>query len=298
MKVGFIGLGRMGMALVQNLIDNGHEVVAYNRSADKVQEAVSFGASAADSLEDMIEQLEGRRTIWLMVTASAVDEILDNLEPLLRKGDIIIEGGNSYFEESQRRAKRFEKKGVAFLDCGTSGGVEGARHGACMMIGGPKEAFSFVETIFRDSCVEQGYAHVGSSGAGHFVKMVHNGIEYGMMGALGEGMHAISNYQKKLGLDLKGVSRVYAHGSIVEGKLSSLLERGLKRADFDSIAGTVPKGETEEEMERLEKLADMPILTEARMMRVRTRTKPTFAGKIIATLRNEFGGHKLNTNST
>ncbi len=293
MKIGFVGLGRMGMALVQNLIDQGHEVVAYNRSQDKVKEAEAHGATGVASLSEMLDELEGKRVVWLMITASAVDGILDELEPLLRKGDIIIEGGNSYFEHSQARAKRFEHKGITFLDCGTSGGVEGARHGACMMIGGSREGFSFVETLFRDTCVDQGYAHVGQSGAGHFVKMVHNGIEYGMMGALGEGMQALHEQEKKLGIDLKNVSKVYAHGSIVEGKLSSLLERGLKRDDFEQIVGVVPKGETEEEMEKLEKLAEMSILKESRLMRVRSRAKPSFAAKIIATLRNEFGGHKV-----
>lgn len=296
MKVGFIGLGRMGLNLVHNLIDQGHEVVAYNRSPDKVKEAESFGAEGAYSLSELIDGLEGRRVVWLMISAGAVDEMLDQLIPLLRKGDIIIEGGNSFFEESQRRAKRCAKENIHFLDCGTSGGVEGARHGACMMIGGSKEAFSFVETLFRDSCVEGGYAHVGSSGAGHFVKMVHNGIEYGMMGALGEGMQAHKEFEKKLGLDLQKISTVYAHGSIVEGRLATLLERGMKRADFDSIAGTVPKGETEEEMEKLEGLSEMRVLKEARMMRVRSRKKPNFASKIVATLRNEFGGHKVQKN--
>ena len=190
-------------------------------------------------------------------------------------------------------SKRFDNLGIRYLDCGTSGGIEGARHGACMMIGGSLEAFSFVETIFRDACVEEGYAHVGLSGAGHFVKMVHNGIEYGMMGALGERMQIHNDFEKKLGLNLKQIARVYAHGSIVEGKLSALLERGLKRNDFDSISGIVPKGETEEEMEKLERLGDMKVLHQARLMRVATRKKETYAGKIIATLRNEFGGHKV-----
>lgn len=292
MKIGFIGLGRMGMGLVQNLLDKGHEVVAYNRSSEKVKEAEGYGATGTYSIKELVDELEGKRVIWVMVTASAVDEILNELEKYLKKGDIVIEGGNSYFEDSQRRALKLEKRGINFLDCGTSGGVEGARYGACMMIGGTKEAFSFVEGLFRDCCVTGGYAHVGKHGAGHFVKMVHNGIEYGMMAALGEGMEVMQ--ESNLGLDLKRVAGVYAHGSIVEGKLASLLERGVKRDDFDKIQGSVPKGETEDEMERLEKLGNMKILREARMMRVRSRKNPSFAGKIVATLRNEFGGHKVN----
>lgn len=281
------------MNLVLNLMDEGHEVVAYNRSPDKVDEAEKAGAQGVHSIKKLVNELDGKRVVWIMVTASAVDAVLDELEPFLRKGDIIIEGGNSYFELSQKRAGRFEKRGVAYLDIGTSGGVEGARHGACMMIGGSPEAFSYVESVLRDTCVTNGYAHVGLSGAGHFVKMVHNGIEYGMMGALGEGMQAHKKFEKKLGLRLGDIARVYAHGSIVEGKLASLMERGLKRDDFEQISGSVPKGETEEEMERLEKLSEMDILKEARMMRVRSRKKPSFAAKIIAMLRNEFGGHKV-----
>lgn len=295
MKLGFIGLGRMGKNMVLRLLEKRTELVVYNRSPEPVAEVVAQGALAATSLNDLVMHLQSPRVIWLMVTSSVVDEMLQHLVPLLSKGDMIIDGGNSYFEDSVRRGKELAAQHIHFLDCGTSGGMEGARHGACLMVGGSREAFTHIEPLIESLSAKNAYAHVGTSGSGHFIKMVHNGIEYGMMGALGEGMQLIQEKQEMFGIDMREVAKVYSHGSIIEGKLMTLLERGMKRSDFSTISGSVPKGETEDEMEKLESLGIMHILHQARMMRVASRATPTYSGKIVAVLRNEFGGHKVNT---
>ena len=293
MRIGFVGLGRMGMNMVLNLLDKRHIVVAYNRRADKVKECVKNGAIGAYSLKEMTSKLGKNRVIWVMVPSNAVDSILEELVPFLDRGDIIIDGGNSYFNDSIKRYKMLRKKGIEFLDCGTSGGIYGARHGACMMIGGDKKTFKKVEVLFKNMCVKNGYGYIGGSGSGHFVKMVHNGIEYGMMSAIGEGMQAVK--ESKFNVDMKEVAKVYSHGSIIESRLMSWLEDSYKKKGYlDKIKGSVPKGETEKEMESLEKMADMPVLRAARKMRVKTRKKPEYRGKLISAMRNQFGGHKVN----
>ena len=292
MKLGFIGLGRMGLNMVFNLVDNKHQVVAYNRSPEPIQEAAAYGAIPTHSLKELIDKLPSPKIVWIMIkSGQPVDDMIAQLVPLLQKGDIIIDGGNSYFEDSKRRYAELKKKGIYFVDCGTSGGMEGARHGACMMIGGDKEIFQKVEVLFKDMCVKEGYGYMGSAGAGHFVKMVHNGIEYGMMQAIAEGMQAVKN--APFGTDVKTAINVYAHGSIVQSRLVDWLKEAYQEGLVDKVEGTVPKGETEEEMEKLESLAEMPVLHTARMMRVQTRLKPSYAGKLLAAMRFKFGGHKV-----
>jgi len=292
MKLGFIGLGRMGLNMVFNLIDHKHQVVAYNRSPEPIKEAAGYGAVPAASLPDLVGKISPPRIIWLMVkSGQPVDDFIARLAPVLKKGDLIIDGGNSYFEDSKRRYAELRKKGICFLDCGTSGGMEGARQGACMMIGGDREAFQKVEVLFKDMCVKDGYGYMGTAGAGHFVKMVHNGIEYGMMQAIAEGMQAIKN--APFGTDVKKAVKVYAHGSIVQSRLVDWLAEAYAEGLVDKVEGTVPKGETEEEMEKLEGRAEMPALHTARMMRVQSRAKPSYAGKLLAAMRFKFGGHKV-----
>ena len=217
--------------------------------------------------------------------------MIASLLPHVKKGDIIIDGGNSYFEDSIRHYNELKKKGIYFLDCGTSGGMGGARHGACMMVGGDKEIFQKVEVLFKDMCVKEGYGYMGTAGAGHFVKMVHNGIEYGMMQAIAEGMQAVKN--ASFGTDVKTAINVYAHGSIVQSRLVDWLKEAYAEGLVDKVEGTVPKGETEEESEQLEGLAEMPVLHTARLERVETRKKPSYAGKLLAAMRFKFGGHKV-----
>src|SRR3989344_5822499 len=211
MRLGFIGLGRMGSNMVLNLMDKKHEVVVFNRSREPIEEMEKKGAIGSYSLDEFFRKLGKDRIIWIMIKAGQpIDEMIGKLMPYLKKDDVLVDGGNSYFEDSIRRAGGLKKKGVYFLDCGTSGGMNGARYGACMMIGGEKSVFLKIETLFRDMCVKNGYGYMGGSGAGHFVKMVHNGIEYGMMGALAEGMEAVNNKMDKFKTDLKEVAKVYA----------------------------------------------------------------------------------------
>ncbi|PIN76108.1 6-phosphogluconate dehydrogenase (decarboxylating) [Candidatus Woesearchaeota archaeon CG10_big_fil_rev_8_21_14_0_10_37_12] len=294
MNMGFIGLGRMGSNMVLNLLEHKHRIIGFNRSPEPTRKLAKKGLIPAYSFEELMSKLPKRKIIWLMISAGKpVDDTLKKLVSLLNKDDVVIDGGNSYFKDSMQRYKNLKKKGIHYLDCGTSGGIEGARYGACMMIGGNKKVFKTVEKLFKDMCVKNGYGYMGTSGAGHFVKMVHNGIEYGMMGAINEGFLAVEKHAPTFGTDLKQVCKVYAHGSIVESRLMSWLWDAFQRKDYlEQIACQVPKGETEKEMQKLEKLAEMKVLHEARMMRQRSRKKKGCA-QLIATMRNEFGGHAV-----
>jgi len=296
MKIGFIGLGRMGSNMVMNLLEHKHKVVGYNRSQGPTRKLVKKkGFTGAYSLKEVVEKLgSGKKVVWLMIPAGKpVDMALKKLTPLLRRGDILIDGGNSFFEDSVRRGKELKKKGINYLDCGTSGGMEGARRGACIMVGGEKKVFKKVEVLFRDMCVKDGFGYMGSQGAGHFVKMVHNGVEYGMMGAINEGFHAIKKHSKKFGTNLKEVAKVYAHGSIIESRLMSWLYGSFMKENYlDQISCEVPHGETEGEMKKLEKMAPMKVLHEARLMRERSR-HGTVCGDFVSAMRNQFGGHKV-----
>jgi 6-phosphogluconate dehydrogenase len=293
MKIGFIGLGRMGENMALNLIEHRHKIVGYNRSPEPTKKLAKKGLIPSYSIKEMLKNLPKQKIIWLMVPAGpSVNQTISKLSPHLRRGDILIDGGNSFFKDSQKRYKKLKKKGIHFLDVGTSGGISGARHGASMMIGGDKNIFKKVEALFRDMCVKDGYGYMGESGAGHFVKMVHNGIEYGMMGAIAEGSQVIKNSPFKT--DMKTAIKVYAHGSIIESKLMSWLEKSFNTKGYlNNISGIVPKGETEEEMKKLSKMANMPVLKTAISQRQMSRKKPSYAGKLTAAMRNQFGGHKF-----
>ena len=294
MKLGFIGLGRMGHAMVENLLEKGHEVVAYDVNQDAVQDLAGKVATGAASIADLVAELDTPRAVWLMVTRKFVDNVLNELTPLLTEGDTVIDGGNSFYKDSIRRYDELQTKGIHFLDTGTSGGIEGARHGACMMIGGEREVFDRFESLYRDMCVEDGYGYMGGPGAGHFVKMIHNGVEYGMMGAIAEGVSAIRDHHEQFGTDLETVTKVYAHGSIIESRLMTWLLDSYQTAGYlDGIEGTVPYGETEEEMEHVVEIADTPVLKAAVDQRVATRENATYTGKLIAAMRNQFGGHAV-----
>lgn len=301
-RIGFIGLGRMGSNMVYNLLDHKYEVVVYNRTKEKMDEPVKAGAVPASSISELVNFLSfdktsnksKRKVIWLMVNAGeALDQVLSELTPLLKEGDIIVDGGNSYYKDSQKRYSNLKKLGISFMDCGTSGGMSGARNGACLMIGGDKESFDYIKNIFKDLALPNGFAYLGNSGSGHYVKMVHNGIEYGMMSALGEGFETIKN--SDLNIDLKEVAKVYSHGSIIEGKLMTWLAEAFSEEGYlNAISGEVPKGETEEEMKKLDEMSHMPSLTSAIKVREQTRVNPSYAGKLISAMRNKFGGHKVN----
>lgn len=296
MKIGMIGLGKMGYNLALNLLSHQHEVAAYNRSADKIKKIEQEGAIGAYSVEELVQRLDNKpRAIWIMVPAgSTVDRIIDTLVPLLDSGDIIIDGGNSHFKDSMQRYERLKKKGINFLDVGTSGGMEGARYGACTMIGGDSSVFEHLETIFKDISTENGYLYAGPAGSGHFLKMVHNGIEYGMMQAIGEGFEVLQ--QSGFDYDLQEVARVWSHGSVIRGWLVELIRQAFaKDSHLDGIKGVMQfSGEAQWTVDSaLELNVPVPVIATSLFMRFRSVQEDSFTGKVVAALRNEFGGHAV-----
>ncbi|MBI2664637.1 decarboxylating 6-phosphogluconate dehydrogenase [Candidatus Woesearchaeota archaeon] len=294
MRLGFIGLGRMGHNVVLNLMDKGHGVVAYNRSPGKVRGVVKKGAIGAYSVAELVQKLQKPRVIILMVTAgSPVDAVLQQLLPLLSKGDAIIEAGNSWFEDSVRRYSLCKKKSVNFIDMGTSGGLAGARHGASLTIGGDKHVFRKYEKLFRDIAAKDGYAYVGSSGAGHFVKMVHNGIEYALEEAYAEGFELLNKSRYRL--NLEKIAKVWSRGSIIRSYLSELAESVFRKdANLKKFRGSIGGGETGAwtlKVANREKV-EMQTLAHALKIRKQSLKKQTFATKFVSALRAEFGGHK------
>jgi 6-phosphogluconate dehydrogenase len=298
MRLAMIGLGRMGGNMVQRLRAGGHELVVYDRSTDAVKEVVSQGVTGARDVADIAKHLAPRRVVWVMVPAgAAVESTIEQLVPQLARGDIVIDGGNSNFRDSLRRAAQLERDGIELVDVGTSGGVWGLRNGYCLMIGASASAFQYCEPIFRTLAPPDGYAHVGPPGAGHYVKMVHNGIEYGMLQAYAEGyeiLHASRDFQ----LDLGQIAKLWNHGSVVRSWLNELAERALSRdSALASIQGYVEdSGEgrwTVEEAMRLDVPA--PVITLSLLARFRSRQAESFGAKVIAALRNEFGGHAVRT---
>jgi 6-phosphogluconate dehydrogenase len=298
MQLAMIGLGRMGGNMVQRLLQGGHQVVVFDRSADAVKAHVALGAKAAKDLADLCGQLSAPRVVWVMVPAgSAVESTIEQLLPGLSKGDIIIDGGNSNFRDSIRRAAGLKEKGIGFIDAGTSGGVWGLTIGYCLMIGASPEAFQVCEPIFRTLAPPDGYAHVGPPGAGHYVKMIHNGIEYGMLQAYAEG-YEILHASKDFKLDLHQISAVWNRGSVVRSWLNELAERAF--ADDANL--TALKGYVEDSGEgrwTVQEAIDLdvpaPVITLSLLARFRSRQSDSFGAKVIAALRNEFGGHAVKT---
>jgi 6-phosphogluconate dehydrogenase len=296
MQLAMIGLGRMGGNMVQRLLQGGHQVVVFDRSADAVKAHVAMGAKAAKDLADLCGQLKAPRVVWVMVPAgSAVEGTIEQLLPGLSKGDIIIDGGNSNFKDSIRRASGLEKKGVAFIDAGTSGGVWGLTVGYCLMIGASPDAFKQCEPIFRTLAPPDGYAHVGPPGSGHYVKMIHNGIEYGMLQAYAEG-YEILHASKDFKLDLHQISAVWNRGSVVRSWLNELAERAFADdADLTALKGYVEdSGEGRWTVqEAIDLDVPAPVITLSLLTRFRSRQSDSFGAKVIAALRNEFGGHAV-----
>jgi 6-phosphogluconate dehydrogenase len=295
MKLGMIGLGKMGYNLVENLLDHNHEVVAFDVNPAPAQELAKRGATPAATIEELVKNLSAPRIVWVMVPAGEiVDNVLETLEGLLDAGDIVIEGGNSHYKESLARAERMSAKGIHYFDVGTSGGMEGARHGACFMIGGPKQVWESLEPLFRDLSVEKGYLYAGESGSGHFLKMVHNGIEYGMMQAIAEGFEVLE--KSPFDFNYEEVARVWANGSVIRGWLMDLTERAFsKDAKLSGIKGVMhSSGEGKWTVETaLELQASAPVIAMSLFMRYRSLEEDTFHGKVVAALRNEFGGHAV-----
>ena len=293
-ELAFIGLGRMGLAMATHLVEQGYTIHGYDTNKEARLKAEESGVTVHNTLEEAVTVLADDKVIWMMVPAQFVDDLLSKLKPLLDEGDTIIDGGNSFFKDSLRRHQDLEQMDISYIDCGTSGGVEGARWGASLMVGGDKEAVTMQEHIFKHLAVESGYGHVGGPGAGHFVKMVHNGIEYGMMGAIAEGINVLHEHKDGLNIDICAALDPYEHGSIIESNLMKWLSDAYHSKGYlDQIAGEVPKGETEMEMEYLVRNENVRVLDAALTQRKLTRSEPSFIGTLISAMRNEFGGHKV-----
>jgi len=294
MKLGMIGLGRMGANMTQRLTRGGHAVVAYSRGdAEKV--AREAGAEWASSPAELVEKLGKPAIVWLMIPAGRpVDETIAAMLPKLSAGDVVIDGGNSYYRDSVRRAEELAAKGIAFLDAGTSGGVWGLENGYCLMVGGDAAAIDRVRPIFETLAPENGFARVGRSGAGHYVKMVHNGIEYAMLQSLGEGFEILS--ASEFGLDLPQIAEVWRYGSVVRSWLLDLLSDALKKDPrLEHIRGWVDdSGEGRWTLqEAIDHAVPAPALADALFARFRSRQADSFSARAIAALRNEFGGHAV-----
>ncbi|HEY6056671.1 MAG TPA: decarboxylating 6-phosphogluconate dehydrogenase [Candidatus Limnocylindrales bacterium] len=295
MRIGFIGLGRMGANMVRRLLRNGHEIVAYNRTAEKTREIAGEGAEPAFSLAELVTKLEKPRAVWIMVPAGdATEAQIDELMELLEPGDTIIDGGNSNFHDSARRHAKVAERSLHFVDAGVSGGIWGLANGFCLMVGGEPEPVGRLEPVFRSLAPADGYLHVGGPGAGHYVKMVHNGIEYGLMQAYAEGfeiMHA-SDYR----LDLAGIAKLWDHGSVVRSWLLELAERALADdQDLAHLKGWVAdSGEGRWTVqEAIDRDVPAPIITLALLTRFRSRQDDSYGARVLAALRNEFGGHAV-----
>jgi 6-phosphogluconate dehydrogenase len=291
MKIGLIGLGKMGYNLALNFASKGFEVVACDRDSKIAGGEIKI----AGSIEELCQLLPSQKIVWLMVPANgAVDSVINELLPHLKKDDIIIDGGNSHYKQTIGRAIELEKKGINLLDCGTSGGVNGARHGVCTMVGGKEEIAQQCEKIFKSISVADGYLYCGKSGSGHFVKMIHNGIEYGMMQSIAEGLEVLHKYDDQV--DLAAVTKLWNHGSVVRGWLMELTHDALsKDHNLESIKGTMhSSGEGKWTVETaLEMGVPAPVITMSLLMRYRSQSIDTFSGKVVAALRNEFGGHSV-----
>ena len=298
MRVAMIGLGKMGGNMTARLLKKGHEVVAFDRSAEAVQHASALGARAANDLKGVVAALEAPRVVWIMVPAGKpVDDTIETLVPMLATGDVIIDGGNSKFSDTLRRARALEPRGIDFVDAGTSGGIWGLENGYCLMVGGSDRAISICEPLFTALSEPGGYAHVGPPGAGHYVKMVHNGIEYGLLQAYAEG-YEILHASKDFKLDLAQIAALWNHGSVVRSWLNELAERAFARdTDLAALKGWIAdSGEgrwTVQEATDLDVPA--PVIALSLIMRLRSRQEDSFGAKVIAALRNEFGGHAVKT---
>lgn len=297
MQLGMIGMGKMGLPMVHNGRDHGLEIVVFSEKSEKIIDLAAEGIKGFSRLETFVAALLPPRVVWLMIPAGApVDTMISRLLPLLDSGDILIDGGNSWYQDSQRRHAQMLQAGIHFMDVGTSGGTEGARNGACLMIGGDREIYYRIEPVFKALGGSSGFAYLGESGSGHFVKMIHNGIEYGMMQAIGEGLEIMQH--SPLGLELDKVTAVWQRGSIVSGLLMDMTAASLAREpDLQSIEGIVAaSGEanwTVNEAVRLGVAA--PTIAAALFARFKSQDREKFAERSVAAMRREFGGHAVVT---
>ncbi len=293
-EIFIVGLGRMGAGIGRRLTQNGFTVFGYDRDQENSKRAEEGGIRVVKDLSEIKNVFsQGKKVIWIMVPASVVDTVIDQIELFLSEGDIVIDGGNSYFRDSISRYKRLSQKSIGFLDVGVSGGVWGEKEGYCMMIGGNKEDFDYVEPAFKVLAPQgTGYGYLGKSGAGHFVKMVHNGIEYAMMEAIAEGFELMK--ESEFDLDLKEVARIYNTGSVIRSWLMELVEKAFEDfGDLKDIEGYVEDtGEGRwTVIEAINSAVPVPNIADSLFMRFRSRQKDSFRDKLLAALRFEFGGH-------
>jgi len=295
MQLAMIGLGRMGMNMAKRLLAGGHRVVVYNRTPDKTRALAEEGAIAAASLSDAVAKLPQPRVVWLMLPAGpVVDEHLEQLAGLLAPGDIVVEGGNTYYKDDIRRATRLAEKSIRYVDAGVSGGIWGLANGYCLMAGGDKETCAELEPIFTTLAPPEGYLYCGPTGAGHFVKMVHNGIEYGMMQAYGEGFAILEASPYAEGLDYAKVSHLWNQGSVVRSWLLELLENAFAKDEkLAEIRGYVEdSGEGRWTVQQaVESGVAAPVIALSLFKRFQSRDDNAFEDRVLAALRREFGGH-------
>jgi 6-phosphogluconate dehydrogenase len=294
MQIGLIGLGKMGLNLGKNIIDRKHQVVAYDLNQNAVEEMIKYGAEGTSNLNELFQSLDKPRVLLMLVPHTVVDSVISEISPLLEKGDIVIDAGNSHYKESIRRYKELKEMGVSFMDVGTSGGMEGARNGASYMIGGDQESWEVVKPIFHDTAVENGYIYAGKVGSGHFLKMVHNGIEYGMMAAIGEGFEVLE--KSPFDFDYEKVANVWNHGSVIRSWLMELTENAFsKDPKLDEIKGVMhSSGEAKWTLETaLDLQTATPVIALSLLSRYRSLDTDSFNGKVVAALRNQFGGHAV-----
>ena len=298
MQLGMIGLGKMGGNMAERLRLGGHQVVGFDFSAEAVARLASSGNVGASTLEALAQKLKGRRAIWIMVPqGDPVDQTIAKLEPLLNPGDIFIDGGNSNYKDSMRRHKEATAKGFQFVDAGTSGGVWGLKEGYSMMIGGDKEAVDYLRPIFETlaPAPDKGWGHVGPAGSGHFVKMIHNGIEYGMMQAYAEGF-TILEKKEEMNLNLPQIAQIWRYGSVVRSWLLDLTADALcKNPALEGLEAYVEdSGEGRwTVIEAIDLNVSAPVITESLMRRIRSREQNNFTDRMLAIMRNEFGGHAV-----
>jgi 6-phosphogluconate dehydrogenase len=298
MTAGMVGLGRMGANMVERLVQGGHRMVVYDRSAETVAKvAAETGAEPASSLGALVEQLPSPRTVWVMVPAGApTEETLDALGGLLSPGDVVVDGGNSNFRDTMRRADKLAERRIQLVDAGTSGGIWGLQEGYCLMVGGHPEAYRQVEPLLQTLAPEGGLLHTGPVGSGHFVKMVHNGVEYGMLAAIGEGFEVME--AGPFALNLPAIAELWRHGSVVRSWLMDLLADAYrKNPTLDGIRGYIDdSGEGRWTLdEALHENVFTPVIAMALLSRIRSRQEESYGAKVVAALRNEFGGHPLHT---
>jgi 6-phosphogluconate dehydrogenase len=295
MNVGMIGLGKMGMNMARRLLRKGHSVIAFNRSKERVNEIVKEGAIGAYSIKELIEKLSIPRIVWLMLPAGEpVDDMIEKLKQLLEKGDVIVDGGNSFYKDDIKRKQSLKDYGIHYIDAGVSGGIWGLEIGYCLMIGGDKEIYNRLMPIFEALAPEEGYLYCGPAGAGHFVKMVHNGIEYGMMAAYGDGFSILNASPYGNMLNFGDLAHLWNQGSVVRSWILELAEDAFRKdGRLENLEGYIEdSGEGRWTLQQaIELEVPVPVISAALFQRFRSRVKESFSDKLLAALRNEFGGH-------